>query len=87
MADEVDLKKLPWAAWCEEALQWLAGQKVKCIALVTILDDGSPANNYYEATVNDQYIMGMSLIEDGIFRIMKANEKKEQEEKEGDDQQ
>lgn len=80
MADDVNLTKLPWAAWLEEALQWLCRQDVRCIALVTILADGSPAINYYKCTIDDQYLMGMSLIEDGIFRRMKANQEDQEQE-------
>ena len=70
---EIDLKKVPFADWLEEAIPTLCGLKAKCIGLVAILEDGGVATNYWQADTNDLAAMGYRLTEDAILNTLWQN--------------
>lgn len=71
--NEIDLKKVPFADWLEEAILALCKMKARCIGMVAVLEDGSTATNYWMASINDLYAMAGCLIEDGVLRTVSAN--------------
>ena len=95
--DEIDLKKVPFADWLEQAIPVLCKMPARCIGMVALLEDGSTATNIWNASINDQYTMAGCLIEDGVLRTVSANgamlrdairnaEEEENEGKEEDDE-
>ena len=70
---EIDLKKVPFADWLEQAIPALCRIPARSIGLVALLEDGSTATSVWNASVYDQYTMAGCLIEDGVLRTVCAN--------------
>lgn len=73
--DEIDLKKVPFADWLEEAIPTLCRMKVRCIGMVALLEDDGVATNYYNASGNDLFAMGGRLMEDAVLITVEGNGK------------
>ena len=71
--DEIDLKKVPFADWLEEAIPALCKMKARCIGMVAILEDDAVATNFWEASGNDLFAMGGRLMEEGVLCTIQAN--------------
>lgn len=71
--EEVELDKVPYAAFLEEAIPALCRMQAKCIGMVALLEDGSVATNYWAATGNDLFAMGGRLMEEAVLMTVQAN--------------
>ena len=88
----IDLKKVPFAGWLEEALPELCGLDVRCIGIVALCKNGDTATNYWNAVGDDVALMSYKLLEDAFLTTMKNNknmlrrlmEAGDEDEKEGD---
>lgn len=70
---ELDLKKVPFAGWLEEALPELCRPDVRCIGFVALLKDGATATNYWRADRNDVALMAYQMQEDAMMHTLKQN--------------
>lgn len=68
-----DLTKEPYAKWLEEALQSLADNHPKKIAMVALDSEGNYLSTYYECAPIDLYTMSGALHAEGIWCEIRAN--------------
>ena len=84
----MDVQKLPYAGWLEDAIRLLSRQDVHCIGLAARVNKGEVLTAYFSADPSDKALLATHIQADGLFEMTLANARmivEAAEEQEGDD--
>lgn len=69
----VDITKLPYAEWLEDALKSMSALPLRSIAILGITENGDMYNDYYNANVSDKIMISGFVQQDAMFESLKAS--------------
>lgn len=69
----IDITKLPYAQWLEEALKNMSALPLRTIAVLGITENGDICTHYYNASVSDKIMISGFVQQDAMFESLKAS--------------
>lgn len=69
----VDITKLPYAEWLEDALKSMSALPLRTIAILGVTENGDMYNDYYNANVGDKIMISGFVQQDAMYESLKAS--------------